>query len=124
MKKIKIVRRKAPMTAAKRKLKWQRVTKLLEELAPKTSTQPSVGSIETWTPLREFDKLAPAEQQILLFIIEGYSPLNIAKKREVSQNTIKTLIRRIYRKLRVSNRTEAIRKVLPIKIADRPKDSE
>ena len=124
MKKIKIVSRKAPMTAAERKLKWQRVERLLEELAPKAATRPSFGSIETWTPLREFDKITPAEQEILLLIIEGYSRLNIAAKREVSENTIKTLINRIHRKLSVSNRTEAIRKVLPIKITDRPKYSE
>ncbi len=112
------------MNASDRKRKWQQVRKLLKELAPEPSTRSAFGSIEVWTPLREFDKLARAEKEILLLLLDGYSPLNIAAKRGVSENTIKTLRQRIYRRLEVSNRTEAIRKVLPIKVTDRPKDPE
>ena len=110
------------MNASDRKRKWQQVRKLLKELAPEPSTRPAFGSTEIWSPLREFDKLTPAEQEVLLLLLEGFSPFNIARKRGVSQNTIKTQRQHIYGKLGVSYRTDALRRVLPIKVTDRPKD--
>jgi len=108
------------------KRKWRQIQKLLDEICrnrPPTPTRPGVGSIEVTYELREMDKLAPKEREVVLYLIEGYSYLNIAKKLEVTENTIKTHMSRIFRKLDVSNSKEVIRKVLPFEKIP-PKDSQ
>lgn len=52
--------------------------------------------------------LSKREYEVLLFIAEGLSDKDIAEKIFVSVNTVRTHVRRIYDKLLVSNRTEAV----------------
>jgi len=52
--------------------------------------------------------LSKREYEVLLFIAEGLSDKDIAEKIFVSVTTVRTHIRRIYDKLLVKNRTEAI----------------
>jgi ATP/maltotriose-dependent transcriptional regulator MalT len=52
--------------------------------------------------------LSKREYEVLLFLAEGLADKEIAEKIFVSVNTVKTHTRRIYDKLLVSNRTEAV----------------
>ena len=104
--------------------KWRQIQKLLDEIRRnRRPTRPGIGSIEVTYELREMDKLTPAERKVVLLQIEGYSYLNIAKKLEITENTVKTHMSRIFRKLGVNNSKEVIRKVLPFEKIP-PKDSQ
>lgn len=52
--------------------------------------------------------LSSREQQVLEFITKGFTAEEIARLMGVSQHTIRTYIRRIYSKLKVKSKTEAI----------------
>ena len=56
--------------------------------------------------------LAPREQQVIDLIVRGYVNKEIADQLQVSIPTIKTYIRRIYEKLHVRSRAEAVAKYL------------
>lgn len=56
--------------------------------------------------------LSPREQEVARLLADGYSYLNIAVRSGVSINTIRTLTRRLYRKLGVFNRADLVRAVL------------
>ncbi|MDQ1084232.1 MULTISPECIES: LuxR C-terminal-related transcriptional regulator [Microbacterium] len=64
------------------------------------------GGITTTPPA--FDRLTPAQQAIAALLAEGHSSAEIARRKNISVNTLKTHIRLIYRKLGVSNRAEAV----------------
>ena len=55
--------------------------------------------------------LSNRERQIANLLIEGYTSLNAAAIIGVSENTIRTYVRRMYRKIGVSNRAELMRRV-------------
>jgi len=52
--------------------------------------------------------LTPREQEILSLLAEGLSYAKLAEELSITQNTVKSHIKNIYRKLEVSNRTEAV----------------
>lgn len=52
--------------------------------------------------------LSAREQQVLVFITKGFSTEEIASLMSVSRHTVQTFVRRIYGKLQVNSRTEAI----------------
>ncbi len=52
--------------------------------------------------------LSKREYEVLLFIAEGLSDKDVAEKIFVSVNTVRTHVRRIYDKLLVNSRTEAV----------------
>jgi DNA-binding NarL/FixJ family response regulator len=56
--------------------------------------------------------LAPREQQVIDLIVQGYGNKEIADQLQISIPTIKTYIRRIYEKLHVRSRAEAVAKYL------------
>ena len=67
----------------------------------------------------DIDKLAEfsdREQEILLFLSQGYTNKEIAKSLEISPNTVKTHISRLFDKLEVSNRTQAVAEAKLLKI--------
>ena len=57
----------------------------------------------------ESDELTPREVEILVLVAEGFSNAEVAKKLWVTEQTVKVHLSKIYRKLGVSNRTEASR---------------
>jgi DNA-binding NarL/FixJ family response regulator len=67
------------------------------------------------TPARsaEIDKLAKREQEILQLLIKGYSYKMIAAELQISVETVRTHIKRIYEKLHVHSAQEAIAKIFP-----------
>jgi len=56
--------------------------------------------------------LTPRERQVLSLIVRGYSNARIAEALVIEQKTVKNHINRIYGKLELSNRYEAITSVL------------
>ena len=61
----------------------------------------------------EIDKLTQREQQVLQLLINGYSYKMIASELNVTLETIRTYIKRLYEKLHVHSVTEAIGKAFP-----------
>ena len=52
--------------------------------------------------------LTPRELEILLLLADGNSYAQITEQLVITENTLKTHIKRIYRKLNVHNRTQAV----------------
>lgn len=57
---------------------------------------------------RKLDELTPKENELLAFLAEGLFYKEIADKMHISIDTVKKHASTIYRKLQVSNRTEAV----------------
>jgi DNA-binding NarL/FixJ family response regulator len=55
------------------------------------------------------EPLSSRERQVAELLIEGYANGNIAAQLELSENTIRTYVRRLYRKLGVYNRLQLVR---------------
>lgn len=53
-------------------------------------------------------KLSPREREVVSWLAQGYSYAQIAAQLDISENTLKTHIKRIYSKLGVHNRTQAV----------------
>ena len=61
---------------------------------------------------RSTENLSPREQEVLECLAEGYLYKEISEKLDVGYETVRTYIRRIYDKLHVRSRTEAVAKYL------------
>ncbi|HUB59754.1 MAG TPA: response regulator transcription factor [Puia sp.] len=57
-------------------------------------------------------KLSAREKEVLKYLVDGYSYKMIADRCQVSFETVKTYIKRIYEKLHVASMTEAVVKAL------------
>jgi DNA-binding NarL/FixJ family response regulator len=68
----------------------------------------TVGAGRPLTGPAEHGPLTPREVEILLLIAEGLSNDEIARKLFVSHNTLKSHIRRAYRKIGVATRAQAV----------------
>jgi DNA-binding NarL/FixJ family response regulator len=55
-------------------------------------------------------QLSEREKEILLLMVEGYNYKTIAEKAFISYETVRTHVKRIYKKLHVASRSEAIMK--------------
>jgi len=69
--------------------------------------QPAAGS--------EMEKLSPREREILDLIVPGYSNKEIADRLNISVESIRWHLKKIYHKLHVHSRTEAASKVRPLR---------
>jgi DNA-binding NarL/FixJ family response regulator len=61
---------------------------------------------------REAETLSPREHEVLSYLASGYLYKEIAAALNISYDTVHTYIRRIYEKLQVHSRTEAVAKHL------------
>jgi DNA-binding NarL/FixJ family response regulator len=66
---------------------------------------------------RPIEQLAPREQEVLALLSKGCAYKQIAAEMQLSMGTIRTYIRRIYEKLHVNCRTEAVVKYLDSTVA-------
>jgi DNA-binding NarL/FixJ family response regulator len=62
----------------------------------------------TAAPVADDDQLSNREQEVLNLITKGFTAAEIAKVLGVSPHTVLTYVRRIYRKLKVNSKFEAI----------------
>jgi len=58
------------------------------------------------------EELSPREQEVLDLLSQGFMYKEISDKLGISFETVRTYIRRIYEKLHVRTRTEAVAKAL------------
>lgn len=54
------------------------------------------------------DELTPAELELLRLISRGFTSKEVAARQRVSERTIKARLSRVFRKLGVDNRAEAV----------------
>ena len=64
------------------------------------------------TPAEPSEELSPREQEVLDLLSQGFMYKEISDKLGISFETVRTYIRRIYEKLHVRTRTEAVAKAL------------
>jgi DNA-binding CsgD family transcriptional regulator len=65
------------------------------------------------------DGLSRREREIARLLVAGYSGVNVAAIAGLSENTVRTYVRRLYTKLAVSNRADLVRKL----VAPEPRSS-
>ena len=58
------------------------------------------------------DTLSRREREIARLLVAGYSGVNVAAIAGLSENTVRTYVRRLYQKLTVSNRADLVRKLM------------
>jgi len=56
--------------------------------------------------------LSAREREIAQLLLDGYATLNAAAILELSEHTVRTYVRRLYKKLNVSNRADLVCRVL------------
>ncbi len=78
---------------------------------PVAATAPPPGATGS-APAGEVSELSEREQQVLDLLVQGLIYKEIADKLNIGYETVHTYIRRIYEKLQVRTRTEAVAKVL------------
>ncbi|WP_083601869.1 MULTISPECIES: helix-turn-helix domain-containing protein [Thalassotalea] len=61
-------------------------------------------------------QLSEREQQMLLFLAQGYTNKEIALSLSISPNTVKTHLKSLFEKLDVSNRTQAVAEAKLLKL--------
>ncbi len=72
------------------------------------------------------DVLSRREREIARLLVAGYSGVNVAAIAGLSENTVRTYVRRLYQKLSVSNRADLVRKLMSPepKVATGPASSQ
>ena len=71
----------------------------------------SVQKYETKTPKHDSCSnlhLTPKQKEVVALLAKGLSYAEISHRLSITENTLKTHIKRIYKKLNVHNRTQAI----------------
>jgi DNA-binding CsgD family transcriptional regulator len=59
-----------------------------------------------------FEGLSKREREIARLLVNGYSGVNVAALSGLSENTVRTYVRRLYAKLGVKNRADLVRKLV------------
>jgi len=62
--------------------------------------------------VKELERLSPREREVIGLISKGFFNKEIADRIGVAENTVKTIAHRVYQKLQVNNRVEAVIKYL------------
>ncbi len=70
-----------------------------------------VESMEKAGP-QPLDGLSKREREIARLLVAGYSGVNVAAIAGLSENTVRTYVRRLYAKIGVSNRADLVRKLV------------
>jgi DNA-binding CsgD family transcriptional regulator len=75
---------------------------------------------------KAMDALSRREREIARLLVAGYSGVNVAAIAGLSENTVRTYVRRLYQKLSVSNRADLVRKLMAPepKVATGPASSQ
>jgi DNA-binding NarL/FixJ family response regulator len=82
-------------------------TRLMQSLPESRTAERPAGATG-----RCCDRLSQREWEIARLLVDGCTNVNIAARCGVSPNTVRTLMRRLYRKLGVFNRAELVRAVM------------
>jgi DNA-binding CsgD family transcriptional regulator len=63
-------------------------------------------------PDSNLQRLSKREYEVARLLAEGYSSVNVAAVLGVSEYTVRTYTRRVYQKLKISNRADLVRKIV------------
>ncbi len=77
-------------------------------MAPRTFLSPGLTETMLRRAAVASSRLTEREQQILRLVAEGLGTADIARRAYLGESTVKTHLNRVYRKLGVSNRTQAL----------------
>jgi DNA-binding NarL/FixJ family response regulator len=89
---------------------------------PSTVTSTATLTVGTWNdslPAQLPFSWTEREDEVLSYVAKGYSVLEVAGLLNLSANTIKTHVRRIYKKLSVTSRSEAVHEARALGLLDR-----
>jgi DNA-binding NarL/FixJ family response regulator len=81
---------------------------ILMRFVTSQTENPNLRSVERASNSEQLVNLSARERQVLEYITKGFTSDEIAKLMDVSKHTVQTFVRRIYSKLEVSSRAEAI----------------
>jgi len=76
------------------------------------SCSPTAAGLSASEPDSPLAKLPPQERKIALLLVDGYAVANIAVITNLTEHTIRTYIRRVYKKLNVCSRVGLVRLLL------------
>lgn len=88
-----------------------------------STTKPSLTPSTSSTTSSALDaaamqyRLSAREREIARLLIDGYAALNVAAVLELSENTVRTYVRRLYKKLNVNNRADLVCRLLTARAA-------
>ena len=91
------------------------MTSLEVALFKHANLQPNAQGLPSLETINKSFKISEREYQIIQGVFEGWSNVKMASQFFVSQNTIKSHIRRIYSKFDVHNRSEMLKLLLTMK---------
>jgi DNA-binding CsgD family transcriptional regulator len=66
------------------------------------------------------DGLSKREREIAKLLVAGYTGVNVAAIAGLSENTVRTYVRRLYAKLGVSSRADLVRKLMTPEVMESP----
>ena len=75
-----------------------------------------VVEIEPQLDTEKLSTFSEREQQMLLFLAQGYTNKEIAQSLSISPNTVKSHLKSLFDKLEVTNRTQAVAEAKLLKI--------
>lgn len=81
---------------------------LLKQFVPAQTSLPSQNRPPLKDKSDSDDMLSAREHTVLILASKGYSFKEIAKRMDISDHTVKTYIKRIYQKLQVNSKREAL----------------
>ncbi|WP_394823062.1 LuxR C-terminal-related transcriptional regulator [Pendulispora albinea] len=95
-------------------------TQRLEYLAPLAVAGASaqlahdelLNGVATSAPEPEDEELSPREREVARLLVAGYTVVNTAAIMGIGESTVRTYVRRLYRKLAVTNRADLVRELV------------
>lgn len=72
----------------------------------------AIVRVESHEKAAPIEGLSKREREIARLLVAGYSGVNVAAISGLSENTVRTYVRRLYQKLGVSNRADLVRKLM------------
>jgi DNA-binding NarL/FixJ family response regulator len=81
-------------------------------------TGPLLDQVAGRTPAAALPTVTPREVEVLVLVAAGKANKHIAAELGIAEDTVKTLLKDVYARLRVGNRAEAVAKALQLGIID------
>ncbi len=78
----------------------------------------SLRTLDTETPVEAEPLIGPRQIEVLKLIAEGYSNKRISEVLAISENTVKTHVKQIFRQLNVTRRTACVSKAQTLGLLD------
>jgi LuxR family transcriptional regulator, maltose regulon positive regulatory protein len=107
----------AQLTATREKSLLTYIRSILQSFDTSQKLRPTPGTLAT-DPASLLASLSPQERQVLRLLADGMERQEIAEHLVISLNTVKTHLQRLYQKLHVTNRFEAVEVARSLELTD------